>query len=70
VIGVLRDSRSTPIADSADYTAFTAPGSIAPGMLADFAVLDRDPRTCPPNELAEIPVAMTWIGGELLHEQP
>lgn len=45
-------------------------GSIAPGMFADFAVLARDPRSCPPDEIAEIPVAMTWIGGELLYERP
>ncbi len=44
-------------------------GSIAPGMLADFVVLARDPRHCPPNEIAAIPVAMTWIGGELVYER-
>lgn len=44
-------------------------GSIAPGMLADFAVLERDPRYTPPDEIAEIPVAMTWIGGELAYER-
>ncbi len=44
-------------------------GSIAPGMLADFVVLARDPRHCPPDEIAEIPVAMTWIGGELVYER-
>ena len=43
-------------------------GSIAPGMLADFAVLARDPRVCPPDEIAAIPVTMTWIGGELAFE--
>ncbi len=44
-------------------------GAIAPGMLADFVVLARDPRGCPPEELATIPVSMTWIGGELLYER-
>ncbi|MHB8645865.1 MAG: amidohydrolase [Thermomicrobiales bacterium] len=44
-------------------------GSIAPGMLADFAVLDGDPRHTPPDALAAIPVAMTWIGGELMYER-
>ncbi len=43
-------------------------GSIAPGMLADFTVLARDPRTCPPDEIAAIPVRMTWIGGESVYE--
>ncbi len=44
-------------------------GAIAPGMLADFAVLGGDPRHCPPTDIAAIPVAMTWIGGELVYEQ-
>ena len=44
-------------------------GSIAPGMLADFAVLAQDPRACAPDEIAAIPVTMTWIGGELLFER-
>jgi hypothetical protein len=44
-------------------------GSIAPGMLADFAVLAHDPRHMPPDQLADIPVAMTWIGGELAYER-
>ena len=44
-------------------------GAIAPGMLADFVVLGSDPRHCPSNEIAAIPVIMTWIGGELVYEQ-
>ncbi len=42
-------------------------GAVAPGMLADFAVLARDPRAVPPDEIAAIPVAMTWIGGEVVY---
>ena len=44
-------------------------GAIAPGMLADFAVLAHDPRSCPPAEIAAIPIVMTWIGGELMFER-
>ncbi|MER7204233.1 amidohydrolase family protein [Streptomyces sp. NPDC000188] len=36
---------------------------MAPGMLADFAVLDSDPLTADPAELASIGVRETWIGG-------
>jgi len=42
-------------------------GAITPGMLADFAVLARDPRVVPPDEIAAIPVMQTWIGGELVY---
>lgn len=44
-------------------------GAIAPGMLADFAVLAHDPRAVPAHEIASIPVRMTWIGGELVYER-
>jgi len=30
-------------------------------MLADFTVLDRDPLTTPPGELAGIGVSETWV---------
>jgi len=48
------------------YATFeeTDKGTIAPGMLADFAVLAHDPRTVPTDEIAAIPVTQTWIGGE------
>src|SRR5206468_12540742 len=38
-------------------------GSLAPGKLADFAVLGRDPRTVTPEELPDIEVHETWVGG-------
>jgi predicted amidohydrolase YtcJ len=37
-------------------------GRLAPGMLADFTVLDADPLSTPPEELAGIGVAETWVG--------
>ncbi len=39
-------------------------GQIAPGMLADFAILQNDPRKVDPRTIAEIPVTMTIVGGE------
>ncbi|MER6146618.1 amidohydrolase [Streptomyces hirsutus] len=38
-------------------------GSLAPGLLADFVVLDSDPLDADPSELASIGVRETWIGG-------
>ncbi|MFI5610549.1 amidohydrolase [Amycolatopsis sp. NPDC051903] len=37
-------------------------GRLAPGMLADFVVLDADPLTVAPRELAGIGVRQTWVG--------
>ncbi|HYN91807.1 MAG TPA: amidohydrolase [Thermoleophilaceae bacterium] len=38
-------------------------GTLRPGMLADLVVLDRDPLTCPPEELPEVRVVATMVGG-------
>jgi predicted amidohydrolase YtcJ len=40
-------------------------GPLAPGYLADLAVLDRDYFTCPEEEIKEIKVTMTVIGGNI-----
>jgi predicted amidohydrolase YtcJ len=44
-------------------------GSIEPGRLADFAVLSADPRDRPPQEVAEIQVDGTILGGELVFQR-
>jgi predicted amidohydrolase YtcJ len=38
-------------------------GALAPGLFADFIVLDRDPVTVPAEELAETRVRATYVGG-------
>jgi predicted amidohydrolase YtcJ len=38
-------------------------GSLRPGKLADLVVLDRDPRSVPPERLHELKVLETWLGG-------
>jgi predicted amidohydrolase YtcJ len=43
-------------------------GSIEPGKLADLVVLSQDLRSVPATELRDLPVAMTWVGGELVYE--
>jgi predicted amidohydrolase YtcJ len=44
-------------------------GTLTPGKLADLVVLSRDPVTCPPEELAEIEVVATMLGGTWVHEE-
>ncbi len=38
-------------------------GSITPGKLADFVVLDGDPATLPAASLSEVGIVSTWVGG-------
>ena len=43
-------------------------GSIAPGKLADMVVLSDDPTQVPPEQIKDIKVEMTIIGGEVVWE--
>jgi predicted amidohydrolase YtcJ len=45
-------------------------GKLLPGYLADVVVLDRDPVTCPPEELAEVQVVATMLGGRWVYNPP
>jgi predicted amidohydrolase YtcJ len=45
-------------------------GKLLPGYLADLVVLDRDPLACPPDELGEIEVVATMVGGRWTHNPP
>jgi len=55
---------------SAAYVSFEEDikGSITPGKLADMAVLSADPLRSPPEELKDIRVEMTIIGGGVVWE--
>ena len=45
-------------------------GSLEPGKWADFAVLDRDYLTVPENDIENIRVLMTVVGGRVVHLVP
>jgi predicted amidohydrolase YtcJ len=45
-------------------------GKLLPGYLADLVVLDRDPLACEPEELREVRVVATMLGGRWVHGHP
>ena len=45
-------------------------GKLIPGFLADLVVLDRDPLAIPPEELSEVQVVATMLGGRWVHNPP
>ncbi|MCW1403708.1 amidohydrolase [Novosphingobium sp. MW5] len=45
-------------------------GRLAPGMRADFLLVDRDPLLASPSELAETRVLETWVGGRRIYSAP
>ncbi|CAN5244599.1 amidohydrolase [soil metagenome] len=45
-------------------------GKLLPGYLADLVVLDRDPFELPPEQLRDIRVVATMLGGRWVHNPP
>lgn len=45
-------------------------GSLEPGKLADFIVLDTDLLTCPEERIRDIQVLQTYLGGTRVFERP
>ncbi|MEP6909046.1 MAG: amidohydrolase [Actinomycetota bacterium] len=45
-------------------------GKLVPGFLADLVVLDRDPLAISPEELSEVQVVATMLGGRWVHNPP
>lgn len=43
-------------------------GSLEKGKLADMILLDRDPLTCPIDDLVNTQVLKTWLGGKVVHD--
>ena len=48
----------------------TRRGRLVPSLLADLVVLDRDPLACPPEQLSEVRVLATMLGGRWTHVDP
>lgn len=44
-------------------------GSLEKGKLADMILVDRDPLTCPIDELVNTQVLKTWLGGKVVFER-
>jgi len=44
-------------------------GSLEPGKLADFIVLERDILTCPVEAIRDAQVEMTFMGGKLVYRR-
>ncbi len=57
---------------NAAYASFeeSIKGSVEAGKLADITVLSRDPRAVPPNEIGDIKVEMTIVGGRVVYSKP
>ena len=43
-------------------------GSLEAGKLADFIVLQQDILTCPVDQVKDIKVAQTWVGGKQVYK--
>ena len=57
---------------NAAYAAFEEQekGSLSPGKLADFVVLDRDIMTIPADEILATRVLTTYVSGEVVYQYP
>jgi len=44
-------------------------GRIAPGYRADLTGLAADPVDCPADELPDVPVLLTVVGGAIVHRE-
>ena len=51
------------------YATFeeSSKGSITPGKLADFVVLEKDPRKVPPDAIKDMVIEATYVGGEKVY---
>ena len=43
-------------------------GTLEPHKLADLIILDKDPLTCPENEIKDITAEMTIVGGKIVYD--
>jgi len=76
--GWLPDQRLTPAEALRGFTTDAAwaafmeneVGRLAPGMRADFVLLDADPLAAPPDRLPKLGVLSTWVDGVAVYAAP
>lgn len=63
---VNREAAWKAFTSDAAYAGFAEDrfGTLAPGMRADFVIVDRDPTNVSPQDLRGTKVLETWVGGE------
>ena len=66
----LAEALAAYTAGSAYVNHLDETGAVAPGYLADLVVLDRDPFTGPPGEIASAAVALTYVEGQQVFAAP
>ena len=44
-------------------------GSLEPGKLADMIVVETDLLNCPVDDVKDIQVDQTWLGGQLVYQR-
>jgi hypothetical protein len=47
----------------------TTKGSLEVGKVADLIMIDRDVLTCPVNDVRDVKVLLTVVGGKVLYER-
>ncbi len=67
---ITREQALAAFTTGAAYAGFaeTRIGRIAPGLRADFLLVDQDPLLAAPGDLAKTRVLETWIGGEQVYK--
>ena len=66
---VTREQAWWAFTQGASYAGFAEEkfGRLAPGQLADFIIVDRDPMLASPSDLRQTKVEETWIGGAKIY---
>ncbi|MGN6819582.1 MAG: amidohydrolase [Sphingomonas sp.] len=66
---VTREQAWWAFTEGAAYAGFAEDkfGRLAPGQLADFIIVDRDPMLSSPSDLRQAKVEETWIGGRKIY---
>ncbi|MCT1810992.1 amidohydrolase [Micrococcus luteus] len=66
-IGVEEALRAYTVGSAAATGWAGRKGQVAAGQLADLVVLEEDPLRVEPDDLADIPISSTWVGGAITY---